>query len=228
MPALMVFTKLPSAGRSKTRLAPPFNVEQATEVAEALLEDTFTLLRSCLGRARLVAAVETYGAALPAWPDLAVMPQRGADLGDRLANALNDAGPPALLLASDTPQMDPALLNAALNCLRDGTCESVVGPTDDGGFCCVGVRAWRPDLFDGVPMDSPRCCGLLLERWERLGLEPMVLPEVYRDVDRLEDAVAVARLLPSSRLATTVARHAAMLDGERLAALGGPADVLHG
>jgi glycosyltransferase A (GT-A) superfamily protein (DUF2064 family) len=68
----------------------------------------------------------------------------------------------------------------------------------------VGVRARTEGVFEGVPMSSAGTCAAQRERFATLGLKVAELPPL-RDVDRLEDARAVAAASPESRFAAALA-----------------------
>ena len=110
---LLVITKAPVPGRSKTRLTPPCSPDQAAEVAAAAVGDTLDAVRDAPVQRRVVALD---GA--PGDLDLSgcvVVPQVDGDLGTRLAAAFGDAmgapdgDRPTLLIGMDTPQVSPGL-----------------------------------------------------------------------------------------------------------------------
>jgi uncharacterized protein len=199
--AIVVLAKAPVPGAVKTRLCPPLAAEQAAALAEAALADTLAAVTRTAARARVLALD---GAPGPWLPDgVRVVEQRGAGLGERIAAALADAGEPALALGMDTPQLEPALLAAALEALTQPVVDAVLGRAADGGYWAVGLRAPVPAAFDGVPMSSPRTCAAQRDRFRALGLRVFELPQL-RDVDTLDDARAVARQAPATRFAATL------------------------
>ena len=89
--ALIVVAKQPAPGRTKTRLSPPLDPEQACQLYECFLNDTLDLVRQ-------VAQVQPVIAFLPAGseayfqqlaPDFELIQQEGSDLGARLDNAIS-------------------------------------------------------------------------------------------------------------------------------------------
>jgi uncharacterized protein len=195
---IVVLAKAPVPGRVKTRLCPPFDHEQAAHLAEAALVDTLMAVSATPCRRRVLALDGTPGPWLPA--GLEVLPQRGDGLADRLANAFADLGEGGLLIGMDTPQVTPAQLTASLRALHYPGVEAVLGPAFDGGWWSIGVRTPDPAVFLGVPMSSPSTGAAQRARLRGLGLRTLALPEL-RDVDDIDDAVAVARGAPNSRFA---------------------------
>jgi rSAM/selenodomain-associated transferase 1 len=194
--ALLVIAKDPRPGNSKTRLCPPCRPEQAARLAAAALADTLDVVRGTpAGRRVLVLDGDARR-----WrrPGLEIIPQRGAGLAERLANAFADVGEPALLVGMDTPQLSAELLGAGLTALESH--DAVLGPALDGGYWSVGLRAPDVAAFTGVPMSSPQTLARQRRRFAELGLHTHEQPPL-RDVDTIADARAVATLAPGSRFA---------------------------
>lgn len=126
-------------------------------------------------------------------PGISVLPQRGPGLDARLAAAFRDIACPTFLIGSDTPHVSEALLAGALCRLEAG--RVAIGPASDGGYWGIGLCDWRADVFTGVPMSRADTLVLTLARIRALRLEPSVLPEL-RDVDELDDLLAIAPSLP--------------------------------
>jgi hypothetical protein len=205
---LIVIAKAPAPGRSKTRLCPPCTPEQAAELAEAALADTLATVSATPCAERIVALDGTPGDWLP--PGFRVIPQCGGGLGERLAHAFAAHSGPTLLIGMDSPQVDPELLERSIAALLEPRTDAVIGLAEDGGYWGIGFRRPVPGAFDGVPMS----CGDTGERQEqalrRLGLRVAALP-VLRDVDRIEDARAVAAAVPDGEFARTLDRIEASL-----------------
>jgi rSAM/selenodomain-associated transferase 1 len=201
--AIVVIAKAPAPGRSKTRLCPPCTPKQAAELAAAALGDTLAAVAATPARRRIVALDGDPDGWLP--PGFELHPQRGSGLGERLGDALVAAGGPALVVGMDTPQLSPALLGLAAARLGEPGVDAVLGPAFDGGYWTIGLRRPDPAVFDGVPMSSADTGAVQRSRLAQLGLRTAELP-VLRDVDTMEDAVAVARERPSTRFAAALRR----------------------
>ena len=138
-------------------------------------------------------------------PGFDLVPQRGEGLAERLAAAFDDAGGPALLVGMDTPQISTETLVAACERLCAPGVDAVIGLAADGGWWALGLRTPDRRAFAGVPMSASSTGAAQLRALERLGLAPERL-ETMRDVDTIEDAVAVAASIPRSRFAATLRR----------------------
>ncbi|MEV1247765.1 TIGR04282 family arsenosugar biosynthesis glycosyltransferase [Nonomuraea sp. NPDC050022] len=201
---LVVIAKEPVAGRVKTRLTPPFTPSQAARLAEASLEDSLTTVARAPATQRVLALDGLPGSWLP--DGFVVIPQRGNGLDERLAAAFADAyrlrPEPVVLIGMDTPQVSPALLDAATSALVEH--DAVYGPAADGGFWLLGLRRPDPRLLLGVPMSQAYTGRAQLERLAEAGLSVRHLPELT-DIDTAADAFHVAAEAPGSRFAATLA-----------------------
>ncbi|OII70712.1 glycosyltransferase [Streptomyces sp. CC77] len=199
---LLVIAKEPVPGRVKTRLTPPFTPQEAARLAEAALADTLAAAAAAPVARRVLVLDGRPGPWVP--PGFEVVPQAAGGLDERLAAAFAGADGPALVIGMDTPQVTPGLL---LQGLDFTSADAWFGPAEDGGFWALGLAAPDPDLLRGVPMSVPETGREQRRRLTDAGLTVRDLP-VLRDVDRADDARAVAALAPGGRFA---ALHAALL-----------------
>ena len=201
MSTIVVLAKAPVPGRVKTRLSPPWSLTQAARVAEAALRDTLEAVRAAACHRRVIVLDGAPGRWLPHGFD--VVPQRHGGLGARLAGAFAACVPPALLIGMDTPQINPGLLDDALERLAEPGCDAVLGPAIDGGYWAIGLNRRAATLFDGVPMSTAGTFRAQLARMEQLGLRTTTLRSL-RDVDRHSDAILVAGDAPTGRFGIVV------------------------
>jgi len=201
---LIVLAKTPVPGRVKTRLCPPCTPEQAAGVAAAALADTLDTVTATSTTARVLVVDGDH----PAPVGWARVVQRGGLLGERIANAYADTlvpGMASLLIGMDTPQVSPALLEAAAGRLSADRTDAVLGEAEDGGWWALGLRDPRKaEVLRDVPMSTAETGTRTLAALRSLGLRVAQLP-VLRDVDTAADALAVAALCPNdSRFALAV------------------------
>jgi hypothetical protein len=198
---VIVLAKAPVPGRVKTRLCPPCDPEQAAALAEAALVDTLRSVAATRCERRVLVLDGAPGPWLPA--GFEVLPQRGYRLDERLAHAFTDTGTGGVLIGMDTPQVTPARLTGALRALGAPGVGAVLGPSVDGGWWALGLRAPDPGVFLGVAMSTPHTGDAQRARLHELRLCTAALPTL-RDVDDFDDALAVARTAPGSRFAATL------------------------
>jgi hypothetical protein len=125
------------------------------------------------------------------------LPQSQGDLGARLANAVRarlDAGAQRLLLVgTDCPQISKDSLISSLEGL-DGS-DTVLGPTEDGGYYLLGLKGWHPFLFQGIPWSTAEVLGKTLNILKNHSLS-YLLRDSFLDVDTLDDYHRVRHLEP--------------------------------
>ena len=198
--AILVFGREPAPGRVKTRLVPPLSPEDAARLYEAFLQDV-------LERAGRVVGVDVIllgeGARnesprLDSLARAAGVPfraQRGADLGERLraglADTLLEPRPYAIALGGDHPNLPMALLGEMSARLERGAAAALI-PSEDGGYCAIGLRSPTLDPFTGIPWSTAKVLDATLDSLHRSGIEPVLLPAWY-DVDTLSDLERLAR-----------------------------------
>lgn len=191
MTHVLVMAKAPVPGRVKTRLCPPCTPAEASALAEAALTDTLEAAAACGAERRIVALDGAPGPWLP--PGFEVVPQVAGGLDRRLTAAWAGAGGAGVQIGMDTPQVTPALLDAALASL-DGA-PAALGHAVDGGWWAIALR--RPDarVFVGVPMSTDRTGACQEARLRRLGLDVALLPTLV-DLDTVADLPTVTAGAP--------------------------------
>lgn len=200
---LAVIAKAPVPGAVKTRLCPPYTLDQAAVLASAALADLVGAVTAAPAMRRVLLIDGDH----PVPPGWEVVRQRGDGLADRLANAyldLDRPGAATLIVAGDTPQVTAALLAAAGAGLCRHRVDAVLGPTDDGGFWALGLRdPAYGKLLRQVPMSTSTTGPRTLAALRQQGVQVALLPQL-RDVDTAQDAAAVAAAHPDTRFAAAV------------------------
>jgi rSAM/selenodomain-associated transferase 1 len=199
--ALALMAKAPRPGEVKTRLAPALGPDGAADLYRCFLLDLVDRLRAVAGATPVVAYAPADAGALfrRLAPGLALLPQRGGDLGARLSNLFDDlfaAGHgAALAMGSDLPTLPGAILADAVARVRDPAVDLVLGPSEDGGYYLVGMRERRPSLFEGVAWSTDRALAETRARADGAGLRTALLPRWFdvdgpADLDRLRASLA--------------------------------------
>lgn len=205
-----IMAKAPLAGDVKTRLCPPLTVAEAAELYRAFLCDKIEQVRSLEAASHVIAFTPEgeRGIFEGLAPDFTLIPQRGADLGSRLAAsfeylfARGHAG--VLLIDSDTPTLPTGFLSEALELIAKPGTDLVLGPSEDGGYYLIGLRTPRPELFAGVPWSTPAVLLETVRRARDLGLDVAWLP-LWFDVDTGSDLTRLRASLGATGAAS--ARH---------------------
>lgn len=194
--ALAVMAKAPTAGKVKTRLAPPLSEEQAAELYRALLLDQLDHLKALNETALYVAfdppqAEAAFAGLLP--PEFRYFPQAVGDLGARMSGVFDElwrrGHQRLVLIGSDLPPVPLGIVRQAFTQLEAGT-RAVLGPSQDGGYYLVGLSAPAGELFTAMRWSHDRVLGETVERLAARGIDFALLPHWF-DIDVAAD---IARL----------------------------------
>jgi len=183
---IIVFARAPVPGQAKTRLVPRLGVWRAARLHARL---TLHALRTAL--AARCGAVELHGTQRHAFFDrlgVVFRLQRGADLGERMYNALSRAlrrHDTAILIGTDCPMLAPQDLRRAARWLHGGW-DAVLAPAEDGGYALVAMKRVKPELFEGIAWGGAQVYDETVTRLSRAGYRWRALRRVW-DVDRPED-----------------------------------------
>ncbi|MDQ6709456.1 MAG: TIGR04282 family arsenosugar biosynthesis glycosyltransferase [Candidatus Dormibacteraeota bacterium] len=185
-----VAARCPRPGQVKTRLGAVIGHEAAAALYAAFLLD----LEAKLGRASFpVCWYVTPGA----WADRPHREQGDGDWNARQARLFEEAAgrgeERVVLIASDSPQIDLAVIHEAFSALEHN--DLVLGPVEDGGYYLIGMRGWH-DVFHGVAMTSSTALHDVVSRAEGLRLSVAFVDPLF-DVDvagDLEHLTAIARV----------------------------------
>jgi len=189
--SLIVVAKKPEPGFTKTRLCPPFTPQEAAQFYRCLMLDTLELAARVQGVEHCVAyapigAHSYFQSLVPEGFNL--IPQQGADLGERLANTLADrfqhGCQKVVVMNSDGPTLPLSYLEQAFRQLQQ--CDVSLGMGHDGGYYLIGMKQMQPELFENIAWSSDRVLSQTLDACRRLQLKVHRLPQWY-DVDVGED-----------------------------------------
>ncbi|HLM57982.1 MAG TPA: TIGR04282 family arsenosugar biosynthesis glycosyltransferase [Pyrinomonadaceae bacterium] len=191
-PAVVLMIKAPLAGLVKTRLSPPLSAAEAASLAGCFARDAVGCAGGAGGEVVIAYAPAggraTLGPLLPSasrWVE-----QKGGDLGARLeAVAVEVFGAgfgPVVILGADSPTLPPAYVARAVSALAAGEADIALGPTEDGGYYLVALRAPAPGIFQNIEWSTPRAYAQTARNAAARGLRLLELPDWY-DVDTPED-----------------------------------------
>lgn len=194
--ALIVVTRAPEPGMTKTRMMPDLSPEQCAELHEAILFDLGEM------RNQLPPDVDVFVAYAPEGAcerirsafraDAEYLPQCGGALGDRMAHAgrsvLSRGYERCVMIGADAPEVLAEDVVRAFDLLGQG--DAVIGPSDDGGFYLVGFSAVHDELFSLSAYGHERVCEQTVAALRAAGREVLMMREVA-DIDCWDDAAAL-------------------------------------
>jgi hypothetical protein len=188
---LIIFTRYPEPGKTKTRMIPYLGAEGAAKLQRQMTEHTL-LTASKLDRDVAIEIHFTGGdrSLMQDWlgNQLIYQPQTNGDLGDRmqsaLASALKRGSDRVVLIGVDCPDLNASILTEAFQMLDRH--DLVLGPAVDGGYYLIGLSRLVPELFVGINWGSDRVLAQTKDIANRLQLNTHYLP-ILNDVDLPED-----------------------------------------
>ncbi|MEM1116286.1 MAG: TIGR04282 family arsenosugar biosynthesis glycosyltransferase [Bacteroidota bacterium] len=211
-PALIVFAKVPAAGRVKTRLGATIGPEAAADLYDAFLRDALDRYARLGAEAGMSVRLYLGGRPEPAGlvPEgVSVHDQHAGALGERMLHAFVEtfaAGHDrAVVIGTDHPTLPLDYIPLALDALAEPM-TAVLGPSDDGGYYLLGLNEVGADLFD-MDYSHPRVFADTLDRVAEMHLQPVVLPAHY-DVD---DGTGLHRLIEEWRTGADVGTRTARM-----------------
>ncbi len=154
---LIIFTRLPCAGRNKTRLIPALGAAGAAQFHDRLARHTMLQAEVfCLAEPQVRLVIRLDGGTAQdgiAWIGEYDFREQGeGDLGDRLERAVNDAfaegAGKVLVIGTDCPELDAATLTTAMQILDKHPL--VFGPAEDGGYYLVGLTEHCAQIFQNI------------------------------------------------------------------------------
>jgi uncharacterized protein len=221
---LVIMAKAPRPGTVKTRLAVSISPEAVTDFYHCLLDDTLALARSLEDVEIAIMCPDADVTELAQLAnseasvrEVSVVAQKGEGLAAGLtsvfAHFADGLQRRVIAFNSDSPHLPSSVLEGAFEILAAN--DLVIGPTHDGGYDLVGVKACHPTLFVNDGMGTASALERLLLRTRDLKLSVGFANSFY-DIDVADD---LTRLAAELRLAPERApRTAAWLKQWELAA----------
>jgi len=187
-------------------MVPWLREEEALRLHAALLEDSLRLLRAGAadsGAVPFVSFSEAWNpGSRPGCEEIARaasgmmrIPQRGADLGERLEKTfrtlIDREFRRVVVIGSDSPTLPVSILKGAFAALqKDG--DVVLGPAEDGGYYLIGATRPVPRMFEKIPWGTEAVMQATLAALDRSGARAVILSP-WHDVDRPHDLERVRR-----------------------------------
>lgn len=149
--AIILFTRIPIPGQTKTRLQPFLSGDECCILQEAFINDIYTMIKSIgidiflcytpLGDIDKLKTIIT--------DDISFIPQRGDTLGEKMYNAISDVlnfgYDSCVLIGSDIPLIESEHIKKAFSLLLYS--DMVISPTEDGGYYLIGMKEVCKDIF---------------------------------------------------------------------------------
>lgn len=202
---LIVFTRYPEPGTTKTRLIPLLGVEGAADLQRKMTEHALLQVKRLSTQRELSVEIRYEGGnknLMQTWlgQDFEYRAQCSGDLGRRMKCSFEDAfgagATTAVIIGTDIPEITNSIIEKAFDALQQKN--MVLGPAKDGGYYLIGLQINSllkaiPDLFAGITWGA----GDVLEKTIKIATHSglsFTLLDVLQDIDHPEDLVIRERL----------------------------------
>ncbi|MEG0855514.1 MAG: TIGR04282 family arsenosugar biosynthesis glycosyltransferase [Terrisporobacter sp.] len=188
--AIIIFTRVPIPGKTKTRLEKMLSKIECAEIHKNFLKD---IRNTCKNTKRDIFIFYTpidhnniikniFG------DDVNYKIQEGNDLGEKMYNAiervLNKNYKSCILIGSDIPFLNVKDLEKAFSILREK--DIVLGPTEDKGYYLVGMNKATKSVFENIEYGYGNVLDNTIKSIENANLT-YDLTNKNRDIDEPED-----------------------------------------
>lgn len=201
MNALILMTRIPIPGKTKTRLMNILSPEECAQIHKCFLLDIFNSFEYIKNDLDIFLTY-TPENSLDIIKDLIpkhikCFPQHGYNLGERMLNAinhiLNKGYSKVVLMGSDIPQIYPNHIRNTFLALDSS--DIAIGPTLDGGYYLIGMKKIHKDIFNNnLKWGNKSVFEETIDMCNKLNLK-VELCEKYMDIDTKEDLVEFRKTL---------------------------------
>ncbi len=199
---LIIFTRYPEPGKTKTRLIPALGDVGAANLHKQMTEQTILQVKELQKIINVSFEVRFTGGDLEKMQnwlgnDLKYQFQGEGDLGARmeesLIKAFNQKAAQVIIIGTDCPALSSQILATAFEQLE--VFNLVLGPALDGGYYLIGLQQPIGELFMNVPWGTAQVFAKTVEIAQKLNLSIGYL-QPLADIDRPED-ICKQSLFPS-------------------------------
>lgn len=148
--AVILFTRVPHPGQTKTRLLPILQPEQCADLHWAFLKDLAEVYRQVDAHLFVAYTPDPDWELLKSvFPRAGYLAQKGNDLGEKMYRCLRKVlaldYESVILTGSDLPGMTAAHLESGFAVLEET--DIAIGPTSDGGYYLIGMKRPCREVF---------------------------------------------------------------------------------
>ncbi len=172
---LILFLKVPVKGMVKTRLAKETGEDAALLLYKAFITDLLATISRCNFSFTIFFHPVSEEKLLMVFPGegYRYLSQEGGDLGEKMSKAFErifaEGKERVILIGSDTIDISREEFQLAFHALREQ--DSVIGPSEDGGFYLIGFRreGFKKRLFRNIPWSTNDVFDRMVERLRKNG-----------------------------------------------------------
>ena len=175
--AVIVFAKMPVAGKVKTRLAIDYDNEFAVEFYKNCAAHIFyeiSQLKELGIDSYLFYGIDDKVTEIKKWvnKNFNYCPQANGDLGNKISQAFQkvfaQGKTKIIIVGTDIPDITKETIINSFDSLN--TSDIVISPSNDGGYNLLGMKKFYPELFKEIEWSTGDVFNKTIERTKRLGL----------------------------------------------------------
>ncbi|MBL1209714.1 TIGR04282 family arsenosugar biosynthesis glycosyltransferase [Geminocystis sp. GBBB08] len=191
--SLIIFTRYPEIGKTKTRLIPAIGAEKATDLHRQMTEETLSKVQQLKEFLDLDIRIYFVGGNLDlmkGWlgKQYNYYLQIEGDLGLKMYSAFDDTfiqdNQQVIIIGIDCPQLNYHILQEAFVALNNH--DLVIGKAQDGGYYLLGLNQLNKTLFTNINWGTSQVFSQTMAIANKLKWSVYQLP-VLRDIDTPED-----------------------------------------
>lgn len=154
---LIIMTRYPEAGKTKTRLIPALGAESAAYLHSQLIKHTWNKVCEQTNSPNYDIDIRYFGGTTDKMQQLLdgnanCKPQQGDSLGEKMhtsvVSAFEAGVSKTILIGTDCPEINSEIINNAFKKLN--TSDVVIGPATDGGYYLLGQSKPVEKVFEGI------------------------------------------------------------------------------
>lgn len=191
--SLIVFTRYPEIGKTKTRLIPAIGAEKAADIQRQMTEYTLKIVAQAQMDINFDVNVFFNGGNLDLmekWlgDEYSYQRQTDGDLGKKMyfafEDCFNSGSQQVVIIGIDCPSLSSQILYQAFTALESN--QMVIGGADDGGYYLLGLTQLPKSLFEDINWGTETVFTQTMTIAQKLNYKIYQLP-VLKDIDRPED-----------------------------------------
>lgn len=198
---IILFTRIPVPGRTKTRLEPFLSPDLCAELHMAFIKDIYNNIKkmgidiiinySTEGDLRILKGI--LEESLPG-ENRFFLKQQGEGLGCRMNHSLSFSlvkYKKAVLIGSDLPLISRTDIEAAFSELEKK--DTVIAPTYDGGYYLIGLKEENSEIFE-IEYSRNSVFQDTIEKIKRTG-KTFGIGNMQLDIDEMDDLLKLNKIL---------------------------------
>lgn len=201
--AIILFGKFPREGSVKTRLAKSIGDAKATEFYRRCLSSLFAEAEKLAGDHDIFFCfadpkdAKKVKELVPKSFKLITHATGTDDLPTKITKTFQDVFElgydKVVIFSTDVPELNSVVMEQSAQSLQTADC--VIGPDSDGGYFCLGIRSFSPELLNVTYGTNQGMYQQTLRNVANNQLSSKILPEMS-DIDNIDDLLALKKRSP--------------------------------